>query len=205
MTYHIDLHSLSHLSFNHKLSNYQFNSPLKYPIFLYVPSLYIHDCIHFGMFLVGFGFNKILFLIILASDISLIVACYFTDTLSIWLLGLLVVVMIFFKYQHWRMSYSIISKRIIILTFVSVIISILFEVWMNLNTFRLCMMFRYISAIPGIIIGILSIIMLPIKAIMIANLYLMNKVVKWGMEIPVDMFDGTFNKIDKMAEYIPFE
>lgn len=39
--------------------------------------------------------------------------------------------------------------------------------------------------------------------IMLLNIYILNRMVKWGMDLPVSAIDGSFkNKIDRWAEML---
>lgn len=42
------------------------------------------------------------------------------------------------------------------------------------------------------------------KILMLLNLFILNRLVKWGMDLPVSALDGSFkNRLDKWADMIP--
>lgn len=79
------------------------------------------------------------------------------------------------------------------------------EVLVCIYLFKLFMSGNIMKCIPGIVVILLSPITFICKLIMFINLCIMNKFVKWGMDIPVSALDGSFkNKLDNLADrYLP--
>lgn len=157
------------------------------------------------MFFIGFGFNKILFIILFISDLAYITTTYFLHIFEwYWLIPPFLLIL-FFKYFHFMISYKRVNKRFLIASFISVILSMVLEVLVCIYLFKLFMSGNIMKCIPGIVVILLSPITFICKLIMFINLCIMNKFVKWGMDIPVSALDGSFkNKLDNLADrYLP--
>lgn len=158
------------------------------------------------MFLIGFGFNKTLFLVILASDILLLIAAIIMKIMPLIVYVIIAIALLSLKYIHFRMSYKVVNKRYIIMTTIAIFLSIGFEVYVCIQTIWLVVIMAYLRAIPGFVVSAVAPLTVSCKVIMLINLYMMNRFVKWGMEIPVTDLDGAFrNKVDRWAAYLPFD
>lgn len=100
----------------------------------------------------------------------------------------------------------VVNKRYIIFTIIAVIISMLLEIYICLRTVGFFSSFNPLKLVPGLVVCFLVPASMCCKIIMLINLYMMNRFVKWGMEIPVKDLDGAFrSRLDKMAAYLPFD
>lgn len=160
------------------------------------------------MYHFGFGLNKSLFAVILISDCIYITICLLlgiTSNRNI-LYGLIVIVAVL-KFPFFTICYKHVTKILIIGAFFSVIISFTFQcyIWMQMFPrlvpgFDILKILTFFITIAILICAPFTIIA---NLIMLLNIYILNRMVKWGMDLPVSAIDGSFkNKIDRWAEML---